>query len=359
MKQMKKIKVLIVDDSAVVRKSLTKLLSSDNKIEVIGCAPDPLVAVTKMAKQAPDVILLDVEMPRMNGIIFLRKIMEQHPLPVIICSSFVSQGSDVFDKALEYGAVGVVLKPNLGSQEQLHEAQILLTDAVKAAALTKPPKLTLSRLKSRGAKLDADVVLAKTSTNKTFTATEKIIVVGASTGGTEALTVFLAGLPHDFPGVVVVQHMPKGFTNSFARRLDGLCAMSVKEAEKGDDIVCGRILIAPGNKHTLCKRNGKHYYVDVIDGELVSRHRPSVDVLFRSAARYAGNNAFAVIMTGMGDDGAKGMKEMHTMGARTIAQDQASSVVFGMPRVAIELGGVDKIVPLDNIAQELTNFLKR
>lgn len=353
-----KIKVLIVDDSAVVRQSLTKLLSSDDKIEVIGTAPDPVVAVTKMSKQAPDVILLDVEMPKMDGLSFLRKIMEQHPLPVIICSSFVAQGSDVFDKAVEYGAVGVVLKPSLGSKEQQSEAQILLSDAVKAAALTTPVKLIPCRLQSRGAKLNADVVLAKANVKKSVVATEKIVVVGASTGGTNALTTFLTELPSHFPGVIVVQHMPKGFTHSFAKRLDGLCAMSVKEAQNGDDVLQGQVLIAPGNKHILCKRKGKHYYVEVVDGKLVSRHRPSVDVLFRSAAMYAGDNAVGIIMTGMGDDGAHGMKEMHNMGSKTIAQDQASCVVFGMPKEAIKLGGVDKIVPLDKMAKELTKLLK-
>jgi two-component system chemotaxis response regulator CheB len=340
------IQVLIVDDSAVVRQTLSDILASDPTIKVIGTAVDPYQAVEFMRTQKPDVMILDVEMPRMDGLTFLQKIMEQHPIPVIICSSLATAGAATTLKALELGAVDVIAKPKLGTQEFLLESSITLCDAVKAAARIHPHRLTPKPER----KLSADAVLAKAASRPSFETTQKIVVVGASTGGTDALVEFLTHMPMNAPGIVVVQHMPEHFTRSFAERLDSLCRISVKEAESNDVVSPGCALIAPGGFHTLVKRTGARYYVEIREGPLVSRHRPSVDVLFRSAARYVGHNAIAVIMTGMGDDGAQGMKELHDTGAHTIAQDEASCVVFGMPKEAIHLGGVDQILPLNQIA---------
>ncbi len=343
-----KIKVLIVDDSAVVRQALTEVLSSDPAIEVIGSASDPFIAADRMRERIPDVITLDVEMPRMDGITFLKKLMTQHPLPVVICSTLTVQGSETTLKALEYGAVEIIEKPKLGTKQFFEESKIRICDAVKAAAMARPRKAA-PRV-AVAPKLTADAVIAKATSHAMVQTTEKVVVVGASTGGTEALKVFLESLPQDAPGMVIVQHMPEHFTRAFADRLDKTCAVSVKEAEENDTVIRGRVLIAPGNKHTLLKRSGARYYVEVKEGPLVSRHRPSVDVLFRSAARYAGPNAIGVIMTGMGDDGARGMKEMKEQGAVTLAQDEETCVVFGMPKEAIKLGGVDKVAPLDALA---------
>jgi two-component system chemotaxis response regulator CheB len=347
-----KIKVLIVDDSAVVRQTIEKILLSDPQIEVIGTASDPYAAVNKIRSEVPDVITLDVEMPRMDGITFLKKIMSQHPIPVVICSSLTEKGSETTLKALEYGAVEIIEKPKLGIKQFLEESKIKICDAIKAASVSRIKRIS-ERPPKIQPKLTADVMLAKPDSKAMVQTTEKVIVVGASTGGTEALKDFLEVLPADSPGIVVVQHMPENFTASFAKRLDSLCRISVKEATNDDTVVRGRALIAPGNRHTLLKRSGARYYVEVKDGPLVCRHRPSVDVLFRSAARYAGKNAVGVIMTGMGDDGARGMKEMKDAGAHTVAQDEATCVVFGMPNEAIKLGGVNKILPLDRIAAEV------
>ena len=352
---MNKIKVLIVDDSAVVRQTIKDLLSSDPQIEVIGVAGDPFVAVEKIREEVPDVITLDVEMPRMDGITFLQKLMSQHPIPVVMCSSLTENGSETTFKALEYRAVDIIQKPRLGVKQFLEESRIIICDAVKAAAKVKPRHIS-SKPFHVAPKLTADAVIAKSTSRAMVQTTEKIIVVGASTGGTEALREFLMVLPEDAPGIVIVQHMPENFTRAFANRLDTLCRVSVKEAENDDTVIRGRALIAPGNKHTLLKRSGARYYVEVKDGPLVSRHRPSVDVLFRSAARYAGKNAIGVIMTGMGDDGAKGMLEMKEAGAYNIAQDEASCVVFGMPKEAIKLNAVDKVVPLEEIARFVVNY---
>jgi two-component system chemotaxis response regulator CheB len=340
------IQILIVDDSAVVRQTLSDILSSDEGLKVIGTASDPYQAVAFMQNQKPDVIILDIEMPRMDGLTFLQRIMEQHPIPVIICSSLATAGAAASHKALELGAVDVIAKPNLGTQEFLIESRITLCDAVKAAARIQPHRLVPKPV----AKLSADAVIAKAASRPSFETTQKIVVVGASTGGTEALVEFLTHMPMNAPGIVVVQHMPEHFTRSFAERLDNLCRISVKEAESNDVVSPGCALIAPGGRHTLVKRSGARYYVEVREGPLVSRHRPSVDVLFRSAARYVGHNAIGVIMTGMGDDGAQGMKELHDTGAHTLAQDEASCVVFGMPKEAIHLGGVDQILPLNQLA---------
>ncbi len=345
----KKIKVLIVDDSAVVRQTMKEILSSDHEIEVIATASDPYIAATKIRREIPDVITLDVEMPRMDGITFLHKIMTQHPMPVVICSALTEEGSETAMKALEYGAVDIILKPRLGTKKFLEESKVRICDSVKAAALVRKERLMKPRKVEP--KLTADAVIPKPVASKAMIqTTEKVVVVGASTGGTEALRIFLQGLPMDAPGIVIVQHMPEQFTAAFAKRLDGICQVSVKEAENNDTVLRGRALIAPGNHHTLLKRSGARYYVEVREGPLVCRHRPSVDVLFRSAARYAAKNAVGVIMTGMGDDGANGMLEMKEAGAFTIAQDEATSVVFGMPNEAIKRGAVDKIFPLEKIA---------
>ncbi|KIH75353.1 two-component system, chemotaxis family, response regulator CheB [Geoalkalibacter ferrihydriticus] len=351
-----KIKVLIVDDSAVVRQALADILSSDPGIEVIATASDPFVAAERLKKQLPDVITLDVEMPRMDGLTFLQKIMSQHPIPVVMCSSLTERGSQTALKALEYGAVDIITKPRLGTREFLAESRVRICDAVKAAAGARLVKLSARTLEA-SPKLTADAILPVVSSKAMIATTEKVVVVGASTGGTEALRVFLEALPLDMPGIVVVQHMPEHFTATFAQRLDSLCRVSVKEAEDNDTVLRGRVLIAPGNRHCLLKRSGARYYVEIKDGPLVSRHRPSVDVLFRSTARYAGANAVGIIMTGMGDDGARGMREMKDAGARTIAQDEATCVVFGMPNEAVKHGGVDKVLPLEKIAAEVLRMV--
>ena len=351
---MDKIKVLIVDDSAVVRQTLEKILSSDREIEVVGTASDPYVAASKMRSIIPDVITLDVKMPGMDGITFLKKIMSQHPIPVVICSSLSGKGSETAMKALEYGAVEIIHKPYVGTKQFLEESNILLCDVVKAAALTKKKPLTPKKgFIVPAKKMTADVILPKAGKKAMVQTTEKVVVVGASTGGTEALRVFLEALPYSSPGVVVVQHMPENFTSAFAEQLNELCQVTVKEAANNDSVIPGHVLIAPGNKHTLLKRRGARYYVEVKDGPLVSRHRPSVDVLFRSSSRYAGKNACGVILTGMGDDGAKGMAEMKEAGSVTIAQDEATCVVFGMPNEAIKAGGVDYVLPLQSITRKV------
>jgi len=346
----RKINVLIVDDSAVVRQTLKSICESQKDIRVMATAADPLIAAKKIEQETPDVIILDIEMPRMDGISFLKNVMGQHPIPVIICSSQASEGSDNALKALEYGAVDIIRKPQVGTKKFLEESKVHICDAVHAAMYASLKKLSNYSAQQVQPKLTADAVLTKGKRNQYIETTEKIIVVGASTGGTEALKVLLQGMPMDAPGMVIVQHMPEHFTAAFAQRLDGLCAMSVKEAATNDSVVRGRALIAPGNRHTLLKRSGARYYVEVKEGPLVSRHRPSVDVLFRSAARYAGKNVVAVILTGMGDDGANGMEELKDNGAINIAQDEATSVVFGMPQEAIKRKVVDKILPLPRIA---------
>jgi two-component system chemotaxis response regulator CheB len=346
----KKIRVLVVDDSSVVRQTLSNILDSDPDIEVMAVASDPYIAANKMKEEVPDAITLDIEMPRMDGITFLRKIMNQHPIPVVICSSVAEGGSDNALRAMEYGAVDIIEKPKMGTLQFLKESKIRICDVVKAAARAKIKPVSARTEFRVEKKLSADAVMAKARATKVIRTTEKIVMVGASTGGTEALRVFLEALPQDSPGIVIVQHMPENFTRAFSERLNGLCRVEVKEAADGDSVLRGRALIAPGNRHLILKRSGARYHVEVKDGPLVCRHRPSVDVLFRSAARYAGGNVVGVIMTGMGDDGARGMLEMKEAGAYTIAQDEATSVVFGMPQEAIKLGGVDKVCPLDRIA---------
>jgi len=356
---MKKVKVLIVDDSAVVRQTLEKVLSSDPGIEVIGTASDPYVAASKMKTEIPDVITLDVEMPRMDGLTFLKKIMSQHPIPVVICSSLSGKGTETAIRALEYGAVEIIHKQQFSIKNFLEESRIMICDTVKAAAQARVKSKSKAPMPLTPAKkLTADVILNKANSKAMIQTTEKIVVVGASTGGTEALRIFLQALPANSPAIVIVQHMPENFTKSFAERLNDTCTISVKEAENNDSVLPGKALLAPGNKHTLLKRSGARYYVEIKEGPLVSRHRPSVDVLFRSASRYAGKNACGVIMTGMGDDGAKGMVEMKETGSINIAQDENSCVVFGMPNEAIKAGGVDHILPLNAIAGKVIALCK-
>ncbi|MCD1654343.1 chemotaxis response regulator protein-glutamate methylesterase [Treponema zuelzerae] len=343
------INVMIVDDSAVVRQTLSEVLSNESDISVLATASDPYDAVEKLKHKIPDVIILDIEMPKMDGLTFLKKIMSQHPIPVIICSSKAEEGSQNVFQAMQFGAVDIIQKPKIGTKEFLEESRVMITDAVRAAHLTRVKKIS-SSVPAVAPKLTADVILPMGSPNVSIETTESVIVVGASTGGTEALRVFLEQLPIDCPGVVIVQHMPEHFTAAFASRLDGICAVNIKEAEDNDTVLRGRVLIAPGNKHLLLKRSGARYYVEIKNGPLVSRHRPSVDVLFRSTARYAGKNAIGVIMTGMGDDGAKGMLEMKQAGAFNFAQDEQSCVVFGMPKEAIKIGAVDKIATLNDLA---------
>jgi two-component system chemotaxis response regulator CheB len=347
-----KIHVLVVDDSALVRQTLREVLSSDPDIEVIGTAADPFIAAERIAEQVPDVITLDIEMPRMDGLSFLQKLMAQHPIPVVICSSLAEDGAETTIKALEYGAVDIITKPRVGRKDFLQESRAILCEAVKAAARARPRARSAHNVEP---KLSADSVLARSTTVLTET-TEKVVAIGASTGGTEALREVLEALPPDAPGIVIVQHMPELFTRAFANRLDRLCEISVKEAETNDTVLPGRALIAPGNHHMLLKRSGARYYVEIKDGPPVCRHRPSVDVLFRSAARYAGQNAVGVIMTGMGDDGANGMLEMKQAGAITIAQDEQTSVVFGMPNEAIKRNAVDRVLPLQAIARAILTY---
>ncbi|HEY5973413.1 MAG TPA: chemotaxis response regulator protein-glutamate methylesterase [Geobacteraceae bacterium] len=354
----RKIRVLVVDDSAVVRDVMREILASDPLIEVMGTAADPFIAADKMRHEVPDVIILDVEMPRMDGITFLQKIMSQHPIPVVICSSLTQEGSETALRALEYGAVEIIPKPRLGAREFLIEAGERICETVRAAATARVRRISASGREVQP-KLSADVMIAKPGMRAMVQTTDKVVVVGASTGGTESLRIFLEALPPDSPGLVIVQHMPEGFTRAFAQRLDSLCRIEVKEAANNDTVVQGRALIAPGNRHTLLKRSGARYFVEVKSGPLVCRHRPSVDVLFRSAARYAGKNAVGIIMTGMGDDGARGMREMKEAGASTIAQDEATSVVFGMPNEAIKLGCVDLVLPLEAIARETVLLTSR
>jgi two-component system chemotaxis response regulator CheB len=353
----KKTRVLIIDDSAVVRKVLAEIVSADPELEVMGTAADPFLAAEKIKESVPDVITLDVEMPRMDGLTFLQKIMSQHPMPVVICSSLTEKGSETSLKALEYGAVEIIEKPRLGTKSFFEESRLRICEAIKAAskARVRPIRKAHKILP----KLTADAVMAKPVSRAMIRTTERVVVVGASTGGTEALRIFLEALPEDSPGIVIVQHMPEGFTRTFAQRLDTLCRISVKEAGNNDSVIPGRALIAPGNRHILLRRSGARYYVEIKDGPLVCRHRPSVDVLFRSAARDAGKNAIGVIMTGMGDDGARGLLEMKEANAVTIAQNEATSVVFGMPQEAIRLGGADQVLPLQQIAAEVMRHCSR
>lgn len=351
-----KIRVLVVDDSASVRQTMTAVLEEDPDIEVMASAADPFRAASYIQQEVPDVITLDVEMPRMDGITFLRKLMSQCPVPVVMCSSLTEEGSETLLQAMEAGAVDVIVKPRIGVADHLAEHNLQIRDVVKAASRARVrgrPNVTAARPGGPEKKLTADAVLPPPSGKAMSRTTEMVLCLGASTGGTEALSEVLQALPPNSPGIVVVQHMPEHFTRAFANRLNGLCEVDVREASDGDAVLRGQVLIAPGGKHTMLERQGARYHVSVRDGPLVSRHRPSVDVLFRSAARAAGSNAVGVIMTGMGDDGARGLLEMKQAGATTFAQDEATSVVFGMPKEAIARGAADRVVPLGQIARQM------
>jgi two-component system, chemotaxis family, protein-glutamate methylesterase/glutaminase len=352
------VRALIIDDSASVRRTLSDILNADPDIRVIGAACDPYAAARKIAQEVPDVITLDVEMPRMDGITFLKKLMAQRPIPVVMCSSLTEENSATLMKALEAGAVDAIPKPRVDTTHYLLESSVRICDAVKAAARAKLC-LTPTPASSEAPARPKPAAAASSVRNAGLRKADTVVCIGASTGGTESLRAVLEVLPEDSPGIVIVQHMPEKFTAAFAKRLDGLCAIEVKEAEDGDAVLRGRALIAPGNRHTSLQRRGGHYYVSVEDGPLVSRHRPSVNVLFRSAARQAGANATGILMTGMGDDGADGLLEMRKAGAFTVAQDEATSVVFGMPKEAIERGAAGKVVPLNAISHEIMQAGRR
>jgi len=336
----KKIRVLIVDDSAVVRKILSEELSKYPDIEIIGTAPDPFVARDKIVALQPDVITLDIEMPRMDGLTFLRKLMKYYPLPTIIVSSLTPKGGKLTLEAMEIGAVDVIAKP--GRSYTVGNMSVQLAEKIRAASVAKIVRKDLGGHEPDQTPLKA---LAQTS--------YKVIAIGASTGGTGALKTVLTKLPANAPGIVIVQHMPANFTAAFADRLDSLCQITVKEARDNDSVLPGLALIAPGNFHTILRRSGSRYYVEVKTGPMVHHQRPAVDILFKSVAKYAGSNAIGVILTGMGVDGAQGLLEMKTAGAETIAQDENSCVVFGMPKEAIKVGAADKVLPLDKIPMEM------
>jgi two-component system chemotaxis response regulator CheB len=352
------IKVMVVDDSALVRQLLTALLEADPGIKVIGAVADPILAMARMESIWPDVIVLDIEMPRMDGITFLRKLMIERPTPVVICSTLTEKGARTTMEALAAGAVSIITKPKIGVKQFLVDSCDDLVTAVKVAAQANVKRLSASSSSaSLASKRTADVIQPAPGDRAMVKTTERVIAMGTSTGGTRALEAVLTTLPRESPGIVIVQHMPANFTAAFAARLNGLCQIEVREAQNDDRVVQGTALVAPGGKHMLLKRSGAQYHVAVIDGPLVNRHRPSVDVLFRSVAKVAGPNALAVIMTGMGDDGAAGMLEMRKAGAHTIAQDEESCVVFGMPKEAIRRGAVERTVPLSAIGREILQQL--
>jgi len=353
------IKVLVVDDSAVVRKVVSEILDADPSIDVIAKASDPIFAMKHMEKAWPDVILLDIEMPRMDGITFLKKIMSERPTPVVICSSMTQQGADITMQALASGAVDIIAKPKVSLSTYFREERTLFLQAIKSAAQAnikqlKPNVIPIDR--PVPAKHSVDTVIPPVALN-TKVKTDCVVAIGTSTGGTQALEEILSSLPSMSPGIVIVQHMPEKFTRAFATRLNGLCEIEVKEAENLEVVTPGKALIAPGGKHMMLKRNGTRYFIEIIDGPLVNRHRPSVDVLFRSAAASAGKNALGIIMTGMGDDGAKGLLEMKNSGAHTLAQDKDSCVVYGMPKEAVNLGAVCESISLRRIPEAIVNYI--
>jgi two-component system chemotaxis response regulator CheB len=348
---MSDIRVFLVDDSAVVRQVLAEVLNSIPGITVIGSAPDPIFALKKLEQDWPDVIILDIEMPRMDGVTFLKKLMAEHPIPVVICSTLTVKGAAVTMEAMSAGAVDIITKPTVNLKSFLQESKTLVANAVKGAAKAKMNQvqamMSTSVANIKPIKPIKPVIPLKAMSETT----DRVIAIGTSTGGTQALELVLTQLPQTAPGIVIVQHMPEAFTAAFAARLDSLCQVTVKEAKNNDRVMPGLVLIAPGGQHLLLRRSGAQYRVEVKDGPLVTRHKPSVNVLFRSVATAAGKNAIGIIMTGMGDDGAKGMKELHDTGALTIAQDEQSCVVYGMPKEAVKEGGVDGEVPLSTIPE--------
>lgn len=354
---MKPIRVMIVDDSAVVRQVLAGLLGEAPGIEVTHAVADPVLAIERLKVQWPDVIVLDVEMPRMDGITFLKMIMQQRPTPVVICSTLTEKGAQTTMEALAAGAMAVVAKPRLGLKQFLHDSGSDLVATIRAAARARPRSMA-AREPLPAAKLTADAVLPAGGAPAMTHTTDRVVAIGTSTGGTQALEEVLTALPRVSPGLVIVQHMPEKFTAAFAARLDALCEIEVKEARNMDRVIPGRALIAPGGMHLLLRRNGAQYVVEVRNGPAVNRHRPSVDVLFRSVARSAGPNALGIIMTGMGDDGAAGLLELRNAGGSTLAQDEASCVVYGMPKEAVRRGGVERSVPLGTIAREILQYAR-
>lgn len=355
---MAKIKVMVVDDSAVVREVVKQVLETDPGIEVIGTAMDPLFAMDKMKTQWPDVIVLDIEMPRMDGLTFLHKIMAERPTPVVICSTLTEKGAQTTMQALASGATSIITKPKIGVKRFLQDdASNDLVESVKAAARANVRKLvdtTVSHPKM-APKLNADAVLPPPTAQRLVQTSEQIVAIGTSTGGTQALETVLTALPRISAGIVIVQHMPEMFTEAFAQRLNSLCQIEVLEAKNNDRVIPGRALIAPGGKHMLLKRSGAQYLVEVVEGPLVNRHRPSVDVLFRSVAKVAGKNALGIIMTGMGDDGARGLLEMRQAGSHTIGENESSCVVYGMPKEAMKMGAVCEEMNLSQIAQRISS----
>ncbi|MFP5391512.1 MAG: chemotaxis response regulator protein-glutamate methylesterase [Gammaproteobacteria bacterium] len=350
---MKRIKVLIVDDSAVVRQVVSAVLGADARMEVIGACPNPLLAIAHMRRQWPDVVVLDIEMPQMDGLTFLRKIMAERPVPVIICSTLTEAGARTTLEAMAAGAVATIQKPRLGLKSFLNEASEDLVSAVLAASRANVGLLAARAPLPVREKLSADAIAMPPSSSQAGGASARMVAIGASTGGTQALEALLSALPAQAPAIAIVQHMPEKFTSAFAERLDSVCRIRVAEARTGMPLVPGQALVAPGGRHLLVKRQGERYIAEVIDGPLINRHRPSVDVLFRSVARNAGANALGIIMTGMGDDGAAGLAEMRAAGASTLAQDEASCVVYGMPKEAVKRGGVERSLPLSAIPLEL------
>jgi two-component system, chemotaxis family, protein-glutamate methylesterase/glutaminase len=346
----KSIKVLVIDDSALVRQTLTEIINSDPQLSVIGTASDPYFAAEKIRQLVPDVITLDIEMPRMDGITFLKTLMAQCPVPVVIISSLTQTGSLLALRAVDHGAVEVIAKSEIrNTKEHLEESRIRITDAIKAARMVSVKRIAFAQNKVATA-------IEKKPTTGIYKTTDKVIAIGASTGGTEAIRFLLTNVPANSPGILITQHMPPGFTKSFANHLNTLCQVTVKEASDGERIMRGHAYIAPGGKHMELYRSGAQYVIRIRDGELVNRHKPSVEVLFNSVARHAGQNALGIIMTGMGRDGAEGLLNMKEAGARTIAQDENSCVVFGMPKEAIKIGAVDQILPLQEIPAKIQSY---
>ncbi|MDL2336751.1 MAG: chemotaxis response regulator protein-glutamate methylesterase [Pseudomonadota bacterium] len=347
------IKVYVVDDSAVVRQTLMHLLQGDAEIELMGSAPNPLIAGPAIRKNRPDVLLLDIEMPGMDGLTFLRQIMEESPIPTVICSTLTTDGSRIALDALAAGAVAVVAKPRLGLKQFLEDSRRELLQTLKTAARSRPRAgMSAPRVNTSAAAIAPRPPIAGLHA----LSMNKPVVIGSSTGGTQALELVLTSLPGDSPGIAIVQHMPEKFTAMYAQRLDGLCQMNIREAKDGDRLERGVVLIAPGGRHMQLRKAGGQYFAVVADGPPVNRHKPSVDVLFRSAAECAGKDLLALILTGMGDDGARGMKLLHDRGARTIAQNEETCVVFGMPKEAIKLGGVDEVLPLSQMSSAIRAF---
>jgi two-component system chemotaxis response regulator CheB len=354
------VKVYVVDDSAVVRQALQHMLAGQPDVELIGSAPNPMIAMAAIQKNRPDVLLLDIEMPGMDGLTFLRQIMAGTPIPTVICSTLSTEGSKVALDALAAGAVAVLGKPKLGLKQYLEDSRREMIQTLKAAALAKPRQRAASAANpATGAAVRPGVPRAAVLSGVHAFAMNKPVVIGSSTGGTQALEQVLMGLPADAPGIAITQHMPEKFTAMYAQRLNGICAMNVREAKDGDRLERGVVLIAPGGLHMQLRKAAGQYFVHVVDGPPVNRHKPSVDVLFKSAAECAGRDVLGIILTGMGDDGARGMKVLHDGGARTLAQNEATCVVFGMPKEAIKLQAVDEILPLESMARAILQFDSR